>query len=119
MNLICIVLMSLLAGLGLVLLYHEGLLRSMRSWIVAASLLLVSLGGRLVFFDYETLDYINFLSRWAAYFRDYGGFLALRRQTGNYNIPYLYFLALFSYIPVKDLYLIKFLSVLFDVLLAW
>lgn len=119
MNLICIVLMSLLAGLGLVLLYHEGLLRSMRAWIVAASLLLVSLGGRLVFFDYETLDYINFLSRWAAYFRDYGGFLALRRQTGNYNIPYLYFLALFSYIPVKDLYLIKFLSVLFDVLLAW
>ena len=36
-----------------------------------------------------------------------------------YNIPYLYFLCLFSYLPIRDLYLIKLLSILFDVLLAW
>ena len=74
---------------------------------------------RAFVFDYETLDYQNFLARWAAFFRENGGFLALRHQVGNYNIPYLYFLALFSYIPIRDLYLIKLLSILFDVLLAW
>ena len=36
-----------------------------------------------------------------------------------YNIPYNYFLALFSYLPIRDLYLIKWLSILFDVILAW
>jgi Gpi18-like mannosyltransferase len=43
----------------------------------------------------------------------------LKYSIGNYNIPYLYFLALFSYLPVDDLYLIKLLSIFFDVLLAW
>ena len=113
------ILMALLAGLGLWLLYREGLLRSRRSWITAALLMLLALGARLAVFDYETLDYQNFLARWCAFYRENGGFAALKYEVGNYNIPYLYFLALFSYLPVRDLYLIKFLSVVFDVLLAW
>ena len=119
MNVFLIVSFSLLGGLALALLYHEGLLKTPRVWILSAVLLLVSLGLRLMWFDYETLDYQNFLARWAAFFRQQGGFSALKYQVGNYNIPYLYFLALFSYLPVSDLYLIKLLSVLFDVLLAW
>ena len=43
----------------------------------------------------------------------------MRYPIGNYNIPYLYFLALFSLLPMDDLYLIKLLSTLSDVLLAW
>jgi len=119
MNVFLIVSFSLLAGFALVLLYHEGLLKSSLAWYFSSALLLLSLGLRLMWFDYETLDYQNFLAHWAAFFRQNGGFSALRYEVGNYNIPYLYFLALFSYLPVPDLYLIKLLSVTFDVLLAW
>ena len=119
MDLTVIIWTALLAGLGLYLLYHEGLLRAKASWFVSAALLMLALGLRLLCFDYETLDYINFLSRWTEFYRQNGGFLAFYRSVGNYNIPYLYFLALFSYFSVRDLYLIKLLSVSFDLLLAW
>ena len=119
MDLFIAVLMALLAGLGLWLLYREGLLRSRTSWLLASALMLLALGARLAVFDYETLDYQNFLAHWCAFFRENGGFKALRWQVGNYNIPYLYLLAFFSYLPTRDLYLIKYVSVLFDVLLAW
>lgn len=119
MDMIVAVLMALLAGLGLWLLYREGLLHSPRAWVLASVLMLAALGARLAVFDYETLDYQNFLSRWCSFFRENGGFKALRWQVGNYNIPYLYLLAFFSYLPVRDLYLIKYTSVVFDVLLAW
>jgi len=69
--------------------------------------------------SYETLDYQNFLTHWVSFYRENGGFAALDRSVGNYNIPYLYFMALFSYSSIQDLYLIKLLSILFDVLLAW
>ncbi len=105
--------------LGLFLLRRSGVLKSRISWIVSALLLALALGLRAAVFDYATLDYINFLSRWVDYFRQYGGFQALKDSIGNYNIPYLYFLALFSLLPVDDLYLIKLLSTLSDVLLAW
>ena len=82
--------------------------------ILSAAVLL-----RIAFFDYETLDYENFLSQWVRFFRDNGGFAALRYSVGNYNIPYLYFLAAFSYLPVSPLYLIKALSCVFDFLLAF
>ena len=88
---------------------------------IAASLVLVAaaLTARLLVFDYETLDYQNFLSRWVDFFRENGGFAALKDPVGNYNIPYLYFLALFSYSGISDLYLIKLLSTLFDIVLAY
>ncbi len=119
MDLIIVCLMALLAGFGLWLLYREGLLRSRANWLLACILMLLALGARLAVFDYETYDYRDFLAHWCAFFRDNGGFRALNRQIGNYNIPYLYLLALFSYLPVRDLYLIKYASVVFDVLLAW
>jgi len=75
--------------------------------------------ARYLVLDYVTLDYRDFLSRWVEYFRVNGGFRALNQSVGNYNIPYLYFLAAFSYSDINDLYLIKLLSIFFDVLLAW
>ena len=59
--------MALLAGFGLWILYRERLLRSRTVWIVSAALLLLSLGARLAAFDYETLDYQNFLAHWCAF----------------------------------------------------
>lgn len=82
--------------------------------LIAASILL-----RLYSFDYQTQDYTDFLSKWVEFYRQGGGFTALKYSMGNYNIPYLYFMALFSYFNINDLYLIKILSCLFDYLLTF
>jgi len=104
---------------ALLLLQRSGVLKTRASWIVSILLLILALGLRAAVFDYETLDYKNFLARWFDFFRRHGGFAALKYEIGNYNIPYLYFLALFSLLPMKDLYLIKLLSTASDLLLAW
>ena len=73
---------------------------------------------RALCLEHVTYDYRDFLSGWASFF----GKTAAGRQwraKGNYNVPYLYFLAAISYLPVRDLYRIKLFSILFDVLLAW
>ena len=119
MDITVAVLICLEALLAYWLLYRSGVLRSTLSVVFSALLLGAAFGLRVWCLDYETLDYQNFLRVWVDFFRQNGGFTALRYPIGNYNIPYLYFLALFSYLPVKDLYLIKLLSILFDVLLAW
>ena len=119
MDYIVAILVCLEALLACWLLYRSGVLRSTLSVVLSALLLGAAFGLRLWCLDYETLDYQNFLRVWVDFFRQNGGFAALHYPIGNYNIPYLYFLALFSYLPVKDLYLIKLLSIFFDVLLAW
>ena len=81
--------------------------------------LTVLFGVRLVCLSHVTLDYIDFLAKWVEYFRENGGFAALKDSIGNYNVPYLYFLAAFSYLPVDDMLLIKLLSIVFDVALAF
>lgn len=114
------VIILLLEGLfALILLYKEGLLKNPTLAVLSAVLTALALGLRLAVFDYETGDYQNFLTLWVDFFRERGGLAALSQPVGNYNIPYLYFLALFSYFDVKDLYLIKLLSVFFDVVLAY
>jgi len=112
----------LLACTGLfamVLLKKSGLMNTGASAAAAVLLTALAIALRAAAMDYETLDYQNFLSAWVRFFRDHGGLAALKHEIGNYNIPYLYFLALFSYSGIKDLYLIKILSIFFDVLLAF
>lgn len=114
------VIILLFEGLfALALLYRDGLLKRPAPFVVSALLVALAMGLRLIVFDYETGDYRNFLTVWVDFFREHGGFAALSQPVGNYNIPYLYFLALFSYFDIKDLYLIKLLSVFFDIVLAW
>lgn len=86
---------------------------------VCAVLIALAFTVRLSVFDHVTTDYTWFLKVWVDYFRQNGGFSALNRSIGNYNIPYLYFLAAFSYFPIDDMLLIKALSTLADVFLAW
>ncbi len=76
------------------------------------------LAARVMFFDCETSDYTMFLRPWTQFFRENGGLAGLKYRLGNYNVPYLVFLALFSYVPVSELYLIKLLSVIADLFLA-
>lgn len=119
MDAVAVLLLLLVAGVALLLLYFEGLLKRPSQVLVCAGLVAAAFVLRALCFSYETLDYQDFLSKWVQHFRDNGGFAALSGSVGNYNVPYLYFLALFSYVDVYDLYLIKLLSTLFDVLLAF
>ena len=107
------------AAICLKLLHSEGLLEK-PSHVAAAVLLTAgAFALRWLCMDHITLDYTTFLAKWVQFFRDNGGFAALSQPVGNYNVPYLYFLAGFSYLGISDLYLIKLLSILFDVVLAW
>ena len=86
-------------------------------------LLMAALAGillllRLIWFPVETTDYTDFLRPWTSWYHAHGGLQALGRNVGNYNVPYLVFLALFSYWDVPVLYLIKLLSAVFDLVLA-
>ena len=119
MDIRVIIMLSAIAFLSLFLLYKEKLLKKPAPCIATIVLTAAAFILRALVFDYETLDYQNFLTQWVEFFRQHGGFRALRYPVGNYNIPYLYFMALFSYSSVNDLYLIKLLSTVFDVLLAY
>ena len=79
-----------LAALSLALLALEGC-----GWQLCLFCLLpvgTALFYRVLCLDYCSYDYYDFLGPWAAYFRDNGGFAALKDSVGNYNVPYLYFL---------------------------
>ena len=119
MPIIVYVLLGATYVLALALLWREGLFESKRKMLAPALILLLIIAIRMLMFPHETYDYLDFLSPWVQFFRDNGGVRALGQSVGNYNPPYLYFLALFSYFDISELYLIKLLSVLFDVLLAW
>lgn len=111
------VILFLLAALAAVLLYRENCPAMTTLLLVlpiAAALYL-----RLLCLDHQTLDYQTFLTQWVSYFRENGGFFAIQNPIGDYNVPYLYFLAAISYLKIPDLYLVKLFSVLFDILLAW
>ena len=109
----------LIGALAFLILWREGLFKSKPALFLGAALICAAMLLRGACLEHETLDYQNFLTRWVRFFRENGGFRALSQSVGNYNVPYLYFLALFSYSSIRDLYLIKLLSTLFDVILAW
>jgi len=79
---------------------------------------LLALLLRLNYIDSSGGDYDGFLKIWCKYLKDNGGFKAIASVDTDYNAIYLYFLALFTYIPIKDLYLIKILSFIFDFVMA-
>lgn len=110
-------LMLALAGLALLLFRREYRDKDLLLWM--AALVAAAFFIRLMCLDYVSGDYRNFLSRWMAVFRQEGGFRAIASSPGDYNVPYLYFMAAISYTGFPDLYAIKLFSILFDVLLAW
>lgn len=111
--------LSIIAVAAITILSAEGLLASWKHVAAAMVFFIAAFVLRAFCMDHVTLDYTNFLSGWVAYFRENGGVAALSGSVGNYNLPYLYFLALISYSGASDLYLIKLVSVFFDVILAF
>ena len=106
-------------ALALLLLWREKIFESKILFAAAVAFTALALVLRVSLLYFKSDDYLTFLAPWTQFFRDNGGFAALRYSLGNYNPPYMYFLALFSYFDISELHLIKLLSVLFDVLLAW
>lgn len=72
---------------------------------------------KFLFFDYQSGDYNIFLSRWIDIMKNNGGLQSLKHTFTDYNYPYLIMLAIISYIPIKSVYLIKAVSLIFDMLL--
>lgn len=63
-------------------------------------------------------DYDEFLVHWLAEMRTYNFAGAIAADIGDYNTPYLYFLAIISRFNFNDLIFIKWLSCCFDIVLA-
>ena len=79
---------------------------------------ILALGIRLSMLNFQSLDYKEFLNPWLNFFRNNGGIKAIAEYKGDYNAPYVLILALLSYLPFKNLYLIKLISIIFDFLFA-
>lgn len=105
--------------LGLWLIIDDGLLSSRRRLAIAIAVVLGAFAVRMCYIDARSGDYNSFLQHWAEFFRENGGLKAIGEPIGDYNLPYLYLLALISYLPFDDLHMIKLMSVVCDVLLAF
>lgn len=92
---------------------------SRKSKIIIIIGIIISLFVRYSYFSYQSGDYNSFLVHWVNYMRNNGGIYALRNTFSDYNLPYLTFLSLLSYIKVEPLYFIKIFSLIFDYLLAF
>ena len=73
-------------------------------------------GGLLYF---KSIDYNNFLTPWLKQMHELSLAEAISAKIGDYNMPYLYVLALISRFEINSLYLIKIVSIAFDVVLAY
>lgn len=69
---------------------------------------------RYSFFNIVSADYTYFLQGWFDTLKSNGGILAIKNHIGNYTAPYMYILAILTYIPIKSLYSIKIVSIIFD-----
>lgn len=106
---------------ALYLLWREGLFASRVQQTVILLLVPLAFVLRYCFLTYETLDYQDWIRVWIQSLRDNGPWKGLGQEiwSCNYNVPYLYFLSLFSLSDVYDLLLVKLLSIFFDVVMAW
>lgn len=68
--------------------------------------------------NFVTGDYTIFLQSWFKTIKHMGGVIALKSQVGDYNILYQFAISLLTYIPIRNLYLYKLLSTIFDFLMA-
>lgn len=88
------------------------------SYLFLPAILFVAIKIRLGGLEYTSGDYLGCLLPWYESIAADGGFQALGSLTGNYNVPYQILIAALTYLPIPPLYAFKWLSILFDFLLA-
>lgn len=86
--------------------------------LLIALIILLALLLRSTLVPYQSHDYTASLSEWYDFVKSHGGFGALRYKFSDYNVPYLYLLALITYIPLSKLVMIKAISIIADFFLA-
>ena len=69
---------------------------------------------RLTGFQLQSGDFTNFLLPWYEELKSSGGLNGMASYTGDYNSPYIFLLALLTYLPINPLFSIKLLSCFFD-----
>ncbi|HYG15371.1 MAG TPA: hypothetical protein VEC12_06415, partial [Bacteroidia bacterium] len=77
-----------------------------------------SLGARKVFIPQPSMDTVNWVIPWLKYIQKYG-FAAYGDAFTNYSPFYTYLLGIFSWLPLTDLEIIKYISISFDLMCAW
>jgi Gpi18-like mannosyltransferase len=89
-----------------------------RHVVVLVAVMCCAVCVRLPFFPFRSGDFDAYFSQWYAFIAQHGGFAALRYDFANYNVPYLYLLALLTYTPIPALWGVKLISVAFDLVLG-
>lgn len=83
------------------------------------ALVITSLLLRLCFFNFESGDYRSFLSRWYDFIASHGPLHSFKDNFSDYPLLYLYLLAVATFLPIKKIFAIKLISVIFDYVAAW
>ena len=78
----------------------------------------ISFFARMQFLDYPSPDYKAFLVHWHDFFVKNGAFEGLKNHPADYNVPYLYLLSLSTLIEGEKVVVVKFISIIFDYILA-
>lgn len=99
---------------------EEKIVDAIRKNIFLLFLILITVLGLLLRFtgmNFESGDYQDFLYHWWNRIQPEGIF-SMKNQVGNYNIPYQFLIAVFTYLPFGPLFSYKIMSVFFDMVLA-
>ena len=83
-------------------------------WFLYGFISIAALAIRWQFIEWESPDYISYLGPWFEELKEAGGIRGLGQSIGNYNVLYLFLMALLTYIPLEPITLIKSLSFLFE-----
>lgn len=92
-----------------------------KKYLVITYILIISflaLFIRLKMFNFISWDYKYCIEDWIDKIIKYGGIKSLKYSIGNYNIIYMTFLSIISYLPFRHLYVVKLFSVVFDYVCA-
>ena len=79
---------------------------------------LIALFARYKMYGFWSYDYEYCIQDWIDRIVELGGFASLKYEIGNYNIIYMFFLTVVSYLPIKHIIVVKTFSVIFDIVCA-
>lgn len=101
---------------------EERFIDFIRRYLILISFFAIALVGlrlRISMFDAQTSDFSFFQKSWIDQLGAYKGISGLAQEIGEYNVPYMLFLAIVSHTPLTDLYEVKAFLVFFDYVAAF
>ncbi|SMC23027.1 Mannosyltransferase related to Gpi18 [Clostridium acidisoli DSM 12555] len=85
-------------------------------YIILISFLGIILRYKLL--EYKSDDLIEFLNPWYNFIKTHGGFHALKYSFADYTPPYLYIMAVGTYLKLSSIIYLKAVSIIFDYIAA-